>query len=178
MQRRRDVPPFGPRPPGCSAAACALLVVVSGCALAPGGTDVVVNTLGMTLVRIPAGRFTMGSALSLEALQPLYPQVEARRLADLEDEAPAHEVQITRAFYMARYELTVGQFEAFLQRSGHVPESIADGTGGYGYNPAYDPGTSARGDAFEGRDPRYSWRNPGFAQTPEHPVVNVTWHDA
>src|SRR5262249_10455549 len=25
---------------------------------------------------------------------------------------------------------------------------------------------------------RYSWRNPGFAQTDEHPVVNVSWNDA
>ncbi|MDY0107464.1 MAG: SUMF1/EgtB/PvdO family nonheme iron enzyme, partial [Giesbergeria sp.] len=58
------------------------------------------------------------------------------------------------------------------------PESEADGTGGYGYNPAYDPATTARGDAFEGRNPRYSWRNPGFAQGDDHPVVNVTWNDA
>jgi hypothetical protein len=55
---------------------------------------------------------------------------------------------------------------------------VADGTGGYGYNPDYDPATTARGDAFEGRDPRYSWRNPGFAQADDHPVVNVTWNDA
>ncbi len=24
----------------------------------------------------------------------------------------------------------------------------------------------------------YTWRNPGFAQTDEHPVVNVSWNDA
>jgi len=59
-----------------------------------------------------------------------------------------------------------------------VPESVADGTGGYGYNPAYDPAASARGDTFEGRNPRYSWRNPGFAQNDDHPVVNVSWNDA
>src|SRR5260370_18590919 len=23
-----------------------------------------------------------------------------------------------------------------------------------------------------------SWKNPGFAQTPEHPVVGVSWEDA
>lgn len=34
------------------------------------------------------------------------------------------------------------------------------------------------GDAFEGRSPQYSWRNPGFKQTDDDPVVNVTWHDA
>src|SRR5262249_17434552 len=26
--------------------------------------------------------------------------------------------------------------------------------------------------------PRYSWREAGFAQTHEHPVVNVSWNDA
>ena len=65
-----------------------------------------------------------------------------------------------------------------MQASGYVPESVADGTGGYGYNPRYDPATSPRHDAFEGRRPRYSWQNPGFAQSDEHPVVNVTWNDA
>jgi formylglycine-generating enzyme required for sulfatase activity len=72
----------------------------------------------------------------------------------------------------------VGQFRRFVEQSGYVPESIADGTGGYGYNPQYDASKSKRGDAFEGRDVRYSWRNPGFEQTDAHPVVNVTWNDA
>ena len=31
---------------------------------------------------------------------------------------------------------------------------------------------------FEGRSPRYSWSNPGFAQGDDEPVVNVTWNDA
>ena len=44
--------------------------------------------------------------------------------------------------------------------------------------PAVRPATSPRRDAFEGRHPRYSWQNPGFAQTDNHPVVNVTWNDA
>ncbi|KQP38829.1 formylglycine-generating enzyme family protein [Pseudorhodoferax sp. Leaf274] len=136
------------------------------------------NSLGMAFVRIPAGQFTMGTSASTEALRALYPGVDGQRLRGLDDERPAHAVRITRHFYLGRHEVTVGQFRAFLERSGHVPESIADGTGGYGWNPAYDPATTARGDAFEGRDPRYSWRNPGFAQGDEHPVVNVTWNDA
>ena len=28
------------------------------------------------------------------------------------------------------------------------------------------------------QDPKYNWRSPGFAQTDEHPVVNVSWNDA
>ena len=37
-------------------------------------------------------------------------------------------------------------------------------------------GTRRRG-RFE-QDPKYTWRNPGFAQTDDHPVVNVSWNDA
>ncbi len=139
---------------------------------------VVVNTLGMQMVRIPAGEFTMGNAQSLDDMARWFPQHELKRLEDLQDETPAHRVRITRGFHMARHEVTVGQFRQFLKASGHVPESVADGTGAYGFNAAYDPATTRRGDAFEGRDPRYSWAWPGFAQTDQHPVVNVTWHDA
>jgi len=165
-----------------AAIACVLagaLAGLAGCAShpQPAGSSLV-NSLGMDFVRIPAGQFRMGNASSLARLQSLYPGTELERLRDLADESPAHDVRITRPFYMARHELTVGQFEAYLQRSGHVPESIADGTGAYGYNPAYDPSTTVRGDAFEGRSLRYSWRDPGFPQGPDHPVVNVTWNDA
>ena len=136
------------------------------------------NSLGMTLVAIPAGEFQMGNGLGTDAMQQLYPHVEAKRLQDLRDEKPLHRVRITRSFYMGQHEVTVGQFREFLRRSGHVPESVADGTGGYGYSATYDPAKSKRGDAFEGRDPRYSWQSPGFAQDDAHPVVNITWHDA
>nr|WP_240980223.1 SUMF1/EgtB/PvdO family nonheme iron enzyme [Ramlibacter agri] len=127
---------------------------------------------------VPAGEFTMGNDASVQEMARLFPGYELARLQDLADETPAHRVRITHAFYMARHEVTVGQFRRFLAASGYVPESVADGTGGYGYNAAYDPSTTKRGDAFEGRDPRYSWQNPGFAQTDAHPVVNVTWNDA
>jgi sulfatase modifying factor 1 len=136
------------------------------------------NSLGMAMVRIPAGSFSMGNAASPEEMARHFPAYEPARLRDLADEAPAHRVRITRPFYLMQHEVTVGQFRRFLAASGHVPESVADGTGGYGFNPDYDPATTARGDAFEGRDPRYTWDHPGFAQTDAHPVVNVTWNDA
>lgn len=136
------------------------------------------NTLGMALVRIPSGEFMMGSDEPIAAMQKDYPLMERQRLEELRDEAPVHRVRITKDFYLGRTEVTVGQFRRFLQASGYVPESIADGTGGYGYNPQYAPDSAERSEQFEGRDVRYSWRNPGFPQTDEHPVVNVTWNDA
>ncbi|MBW0169499.1 MAG: formylglycine-generating enzyme family protein [Hydrogenophaga sp.] len=159
---------------GLTAVLCGL-AWLAGCAQP---LQVSTDTLGMVFVRVPAGEFLMGNDESPEALAKAYPGMERSRLEGLSDEAPVHRVRITRAFEMGQHEVTVGQFRAFLQRSGHVPESVADGTGGYGYNPAYNPAKSRRGDAFEGRLPRYSWENPGFAQGDDHPVVNVTWNDA
>ncbi len=120
----------------------------------------------------------MGSDESPDSLAKSYPQYEHKRFVELIDEAPAHKVRITRAFYFGQYEVTVGEFRRFLDASGYKPESEVDGTGGYGYNPNYDPAKSARGDAFDGRNPKYSWRNPGFPQGDDHPVVNITWNDA
>lgn len=146
------------------------------CALT-GHAQNIRNRLGQTMVAIPAGEFLMGSDESIDALQKDYPLMERQRLEELRDEAPVHKVRITRAFFMGQTEVTVGQFRQFLRDSGYVPESIADGTGGYGYNPAHRP-KHARGEQFDGRDPRYSWQNPGFPQDDNHPVVNVTWNDA
>lgn len=158
----------------------AFITLSSGCASTDHATapQTMRNTVGMSFVRVPAGEFMMGSDETPESLARSFPLLERKRFTDLTDEAPVHKVRITRAFYMGQHEVTVGQFRRFLEASGYQPESEADGTGGYGYNPAYDPATSVSGDTFEGRDRRYSWRNPGFPQTDDHPVLNVTWNDA
>ena len=158
----------------------ALALFLPACSSLPNQSPPIVieNSLGMKFVRVPAGEFLMGSNESPDALAQSYPQYERRRFVELFDEAPVHRVRITRPFFLGQHEVTVGQFRKFIEASGYVPESQADGTGGYGYNPGYDPAKSERGDAFEGRDPKYSWRNPGFAQGDAHPVLNVTWNDA
>jgi sulfatase modifying factor 1 len=156
----------------CLLAACASAVAETP---PPRGLE---NSLGMRFVRVPAGSFLMGHAENADTWARDFPAYPPDRFAKLFDEAPVHRVRITRDFYLGQHEVTVGQFRRFLERSGHVPESVRDGTGGYGFNPAYDPASSSRGDAFEGRDPRYSWANPGFPQSDDHPVLNVTWLDA
>ena len=55
------------------------------------------NQIGMKFVLIPAGSFQMGS-----------PSLESGRN---DDEGPVHEVKITRAFYLGKYEVTQGQWE-------------------------------------------------------------------
>ena len=127
----------------------AVTTLVAGCSTLPSPTSppatpndqsqVVVNSLGMRLVAIPAGRFWMGSAEPARELAKAYPLLEAERFAALSDEAPVHEVHISRPFYLGQHEVTVGQFRRFLAESGYQPESVSDGTGGYGYNPRLSP---------------------------------------
>ena len=64
----------------------------------------------------------------------------------------------------------MGQFRRFCDSMGYRTEAERDGTGGWGYNPKLR--------RCEGREVKYNWRNPGFPQTDQHPVVNVTWNDA
>ncbi len=115
----------------------------------------IANNIGMKLALVPAGRFTMGS-----------PKFEGGRY---EDEVE-HDVEITKDFCLGKYEVTVGQFRAFVKDSGYRTEPEKDGEGGWGFN--------AKTGTFEGRKPEYTWRNTGWEQTDDHPVVNVTWNDA
>jgi uncharacterized protein (TIGR02996 family) len=55
-----------------------------------------VNSLGMELVLIPPGRFQMGSPFSEPYHSP--------------DEGPAHEVTLTRAFYLGRFPVTQREY--------------------------------------------------------------------
>jgi formylglycine-generating enzyme required for sulfatase activity len=73
--------------------------------------------------------------------------------------------------------VAVDQFRPFPTDSGYKLEPEADDTGRYSYNADYEPEKSEGGDAFEGRNPRYSWRNRGFKQESNHPVINVTRND-
>jgi formylglycine-generating enzyme required for sulfatase activity len=70
--------------------------LVGGLSLAQTADDMIVNSIGMKLVRIPAGKFLMGS-----------PATEPERDADEEQ----HEVVISRPFYLGAYEVTQGQYQ-------------------------------------------------------------------
>jgi formylglycine-generating enzyme required for sulfatase activity len=109
----------------------------------------------MEFVRIKAGSFLMGSPGS---------DKEA-----YDNEKPQHEVMLTRDYYLGRCAATRGQFRAFVSASGYQTEAEKDGKGGWGYD-------SEKRLFFQ--NARYSWRDPGFDQTDNHPVVNVSWNDA
>ena len=102
------------------------------------------NSLGMTMVRIEPGEFLMGSTKAqIDMLLKRFPDAKREWF---DDEQPQHPVKITRPFYLAAHQVTVGQFRRFVERSGHKTDD--------------------------------EWRNPGFDQREDHPVVNVSHDDA
>lgn len=67
------------------------------------------------------------------------------------------------ATLMCIWETRLRNFTAFVEATGY------DATGG---------GMSTLQNGDSGARPGTSWRAPGFPQTPEHPVVGVSWKDA
>jgi len=64
------------------------------------------NSLGMKFARIEAGTFVMGTGDGP-------PKTRAEWTERDHDEAPAHRVMISKAFYLGSHELTNAQYEAF-----------------------------------------------------------------
>ena len=127
--------------------------------------------LDMTL--IPAGEFKMGSGESAEATAAFFNKTYGEDLltADFfKDEHPQHRVRITKPFYLGTYHVTRGQFRQFVADTAYKTdaEKGVGFKGAFGWNP--DKGFDL--------NEKYSWRNAGFEQTDEHPVVSVSWNDA
>lgn len=129
-----------------------------------------VNSIGLELALIPSGEFLMGSHESREEIAKAFPIYKGPLAEVIEDEFPRHRVRITKAFYLGKFEVTLGQFDKFVRATGYKTECERDGEGGWGYVP--DSGKCV------GRKKEFTWRKVGFKQTDAHPVVNVTWADA
>ena len=80
----------------------ALAAAPAGDPPAPTSREVITNSIGMKLAPIPAGKFQMGS-----------PATEAER----EPGEAAHEVVISRPFYLGVYEVTQGQYEKVMGKN-------------------------------------------------------------
>ena len=114
----------------------------------------VTNSIGMKLLYIPAGKFLMGS-----------PENEPGR----EAQEVQHEVELTKGYYQGEQEVTVGQFKQFVLETKYQTDGERDGKGAYGINEA---------GKIEEMHAKFTWKSPGFVQTDDHPVVDVSWKDA
>ena len=116
---------------------------------------VIANSIGMKLAWIPEGKFMMGS--------------DDRDPNAKDKEKPRHRVRISKPFYLGVHEVTIGQFREFVRAKKFETDAERSGYGGWGWHDA------------EGEfrlDPEYTWRDTGFAQEDDQPVVNVSWNDA
>jgi formylglycine-generating enzyme required for sulfatase activity len=151
----------------------ALLV---SCASAGTAEQVVqINSLGQTLVLLEGGRFVRGSDAGEDGLARAFPlHIHAQFLGN--PERPAHITWITRPFWMGKSEVTVGQWKAFVAATGYVTTAEqADGEM-VGWSP-----TPADKPLYESHDfirsGEFTWKNPGFPQSDNDPVVGVSWTD-
>ena len=114
------------------------------------------ESLGGAMVRIEPGCFQMGS-----------PPSEDGRY----DNERRHRVCIERAFAIGKHEVTVGQFRRFVTDTGYRSDAERDAGGNSGCY-AYQGGSDF------GWTEGSSWREPGFSQGEDHPVLCVSWNDA
>src|SRR5579871_4652581 len=109
---------------------------------------------------IPPGSFTMGVASGEEEREGV---PEPRRGRS----EPQHQVSIGHAFAIGKFDVTRGQFAAFIRATGYQAADT---------NCVVMHKAEERWKSDE--QPGYSWRDPGFPQTDQHPVVCVSWNDA
>jgi len=105
----------------------------------------------MEMILIQPGSFEQGS-----------PATEPGRETD---EAQRH-VTLSKPYYIGKYPVTRGQFARFIESARYKTESEQGQSGGFGVE-----------DGKLVQRKQYTWRNPGFTQTDDHPVVIVTVQD-
>jgi len=98
-----------------------------------------VNGQGMTMVEIAAGKFTMGTP---------------RETTQGDPEGPAHEVTLTTAFHLADREVSVEQFQRFIEDAEYAATEKPQGW----------------------QEEFQQWKQ--YIPTSECPVINVNWFDA
>ena len=85
-----------------------------------------------------------------------------------QDARPVHRVELTRGFFLGKFEVTRGQFAAFVKATGHVTDSEREGST-YG----------RRADNTWGDVPGANWKKLLlWAQTDEEPALAISWNDA
>jgi sulfatase modifying factor 1 len=133
-----------------------------------GGQVTEANSVGMSMVLVPPGEYTMGTSQEqLDALIKLFSREKwwypgAASMWGFE--VPAHRVRITRPFRIGATEVTVAQFRAFTKASGYKTEA----------EESWFRGKPSQKKGF----PKHTWRSVGYKQKDDEPVVHISWNDA
>lgn len=80
-------------------------------------------------------------------------------------EKPPHDVYLD-GYWLCKTEVTVKQFRLFVESTGYKTQAET-GDGAHVWT----------GEKWEKRSD-VNWKNPGFPQAEDHPVVCISWHDA
>lgn len=134
---------------------CAALGLWGAPPAGPAGVEFRVGESGPSMRLLAGARLQVGSPEDEPGRQPS----EAQSTVEI---AP---------FALAVDELSVAEFAAFVEASGYVSEAErtdAQQAGCFGPD----------GDGRFGWQAGLNWRDPGFPQTPMHPVVCISWNDA
>ncbi|MEO7415128.1 MAG: formylglycine-generating enzyme family protein [Opitutaceae bacterium] len=115
------------------------------------GQGYIVPEVGLKMAWIKPGEFTMGS-----------PPEEGGPGSNERQ----HPVKLTQGFWMGVFETTVDQWSVFAAATGYKTE--AERTDGL---------TKIIRGQWR-RDPGSNWRDPGFTQDGNYPVVGISWNDA
>ncbi len=82
------------------------------------------------------------------------------------DNEALHKVVLTKPYYLAAHPVTRGQFRRFVEAEHYATEAERS-DGAYGWT----------GKEWK-QDAKFNWKNPGFKQDDDHPVVCVSHKDA
>lgn len=132
--------------------------------------EVLTNSIGMEMVRIPAGDYMMGS---------LRQEMDWARLTFksvwrdghkqwFQDELPLHPVRITKPFYMSATEVTVGQFRDFVKSTGYKTDA-EENDGGMIWGSGERRWVARK---------KMAWDSLPWRIADNQPVVFVSWNDA
>jgi formylglycine-generating enzyme required for sulfatase activity len=114
---------------------------------------------GLSFIRIPKGKFIMGSKGNDEMAW--------------DDEKPQHELELSYDYWAGKFPIRVLDFREFVQSTGYVTRAETEGWC-WGWNVEY-----MKWEKIQGAN----WKKPlggrsGAETIEQHPVVQVCWYDA
>jgi len=107
------------------------------------------------LIVVPAGGFTMGGIIDDKFAKPR--------------EFPNRQITIAEPFQIGKYEVTVGQYRAFVTSTNYETLAERNEKGGWKVGKSTSWGEQSKS---------YTWKTPGYTTSDSHPVTIVAYEDA